>query len=211
MEKEEKRTSVFTADWSIYFLLIFFELLSLSVFALCLLESHFISLPSLSRCLEVIYQIQTCRWNKTRPGNLFCCFCLRSFPLLCDDIHLSAASASLKWIHLPLSRCVSAFLHCKENAVWQQMLKDEMRIGVVMTQWVQLYSRNIKSDSWLHLCVISPFLSLTAVIKTFERWWGDMQSNLFRMLFQSCHFGIYFSPTCCGCAAVWRSHSFGCK
>ena len=71
--------------------------------------------PSLSLLLsasEVISQIQTCRWNELVCDS-FCCFCLCSF-LLHADIHLSATSASLEWIHFPSSRSISASLYCKE-------------------------------------------------------------------------------------------------
>lgn len=164
--KEVKtRSSVVKADWSIYFCS-FFELLLSQPLCSCLPESHSISHAlTFPVFISHLSDRQTCRWNKTRPCNLFCCFCQHSFLLLHDDIHLSAASASLKWIHLPLSCSVSLL---RKDAVWQQMLKDEMRIGVVMTQWVQLYSRNIKSDSWLPLRVSSlfcPSFSLTAIIK----------------------------------------------
>lgn len=159
----ETRSSVVKADWSIYFCSFFELLLSQPLCSMSPWITLHLSCPHFSSVH--LSDRQTCRWNKTRPCNLFCCFCQHSFLLLHDDFHLSAASASLKWIHLPLSCSVSLL---RRDAVWQQMLKDEMRIGVVMTQWVQLYSRNIKSDSWLPLRVSSvfcPSFSLTAIIK----------------------------------------------
>lgn len=151
---------------------------SLSASLLSVSSNHTPSLPlSLPPPVFISHlsDSETCRWNRTRPRNLFRCFCRRSFPLLRDDIHLSAASASLKWIHLPFRVAAFPFI-AKRCSLATKLLKDGMRIGVVMTQWVQLYSRNIRSDSWYPLHVISLLCSsspLTAVMKM--KCYADVQ------------------------------------